>query len=60
MEKIHYIEKQAAFALKQTETGTQVEEVCRNMGVSKINFHNYEKLKQHTSNIPLGWTSERS
>ncbi|WP_436435590.1 transposase [Lonsdalea quercina] len=31
-EKARYTEEQIAFALKQTETGTRVGEVCRKMG----------------------------
>ena len=32
MKKTRYTEEQIAFALKQAETGTRVEEVCRKMG----------------------------
>ena len=32
MQKTRYTEEQIAFALKQAETGTRVEEVCRKMG----------------------------
>ncbi|WP_375702534.1 transposase [Klebsiella pneumoniae] len=32
-----------AFALKQAETGTRVEEVCRKMGISEATFYNWKK-----------------
>lgn len=34
MKKTLYTEEQIAFALKQAETDTRVEEVCRKMGIS--------------------------
>jgi putative transposase len=33
MRKSKFTEEQIAFALKQAESGTSVEEVCRKMGV---------------------------
>jgi len=33
MKKIKFTEAQIAFALKQAETGTHVQEVCRKMGI---------------------------
>ncbi|AJK13154.1 transposase family protein [Yersinia pestis str. Pestoides B] len=38
MKKTRYTEEQIAFALKQAETGTRVEEVCRKMGISEATF----------------------
>jgi putative transposase len=35
------MEEQIAFALRQAEAGTSVEEVCRKMGVSEPSFHLY-------------------
>mgnify|MGYP003346700504 CR=1 FL=1 len=32
-----------AFALKQAEVGTSVEEVCRKMGISDATFYNWRK-----------------
>ncbi|MFA1126143.1 transposase, partial [Klebsiella pneumoniae] len=32
-----------AFALKQAETCTRVEEVCRKMGISEATFYNWKK-----------------
>lgn len=43
MKKIRYTEEQIAFALKQAETGTRVEEVCRKMGISEATFYNWKK-----------------
>ncbi len=41
MKKTRYTEEQIAFALKQAETGTRVEEVCRKMGISEATFYIY-------------------
>jgi len=38
MEKTRYTEKQITFALKQAETGTRIEELCRKMGISEPAF----------------------
>ena len=43
MKKSTYTEAQIAFALKQAETGTRVEEVCRKMGISEATFYNWKK-----------------
>jgi len=43
MKKTRYTEEQIAFALKQAETGTRVEEVCRKMGISEATFYNGKK-----------------
>lgn len=43
MKKTRYTEEQIAFALKQAETGTRVEEVCRKMGISEASFYNWKK-----------------
>jgi putative transposase len=43
MKKTRYSEEQIAFALKQAETGTRVEEVCRKMGISEATFYNWKK-----------------
>lgn len=34
---------QIAYALKQAELGTPVEEVCRKMGISDATFYNWKK-----------------
>jgi putative transposase len=38
-----FTEQQIAFALKQAELGTPVEEVCRKMGISDATFYNWKK-----------------
>ncbi len=43
MKKSRYTEEQIAFALKQAETGTRVEEVCRKMGISEATFYHWKK-----------------
>ncbi len=43
MKKNRYAEEQIAFALKQAETDTRVEEVCRKMGISEATFYNWKK-----------------
>lgn len=43
MKKTKYTEQQIAFALKQAETGTSVQEVCRKMGISEAAFYNWKK-----------------
>lgn len=43
MKKTKFTEQQIAFALKQAETGTRVEEVCRKMGISEATFYNWKK-----------------
>ncbi|BEU74994.1 hypothetical protein MAFF211271_45490 (plasmid) [Ralstonia syzygii subsp. indonesiensis] len=36
-------EAQIAFALKQAELGTKIEEVCRQLGISEATFYNWKK-----------------
>jgi len=43
MKKSKFSEVQIAFAIKQTEGGTPVEEVCRKMGISEATFYNWKK-----------------
>jgi putative transposase len=38
-----FTEDQIAFALKQAELGTSVEEVCRKMGISQATFYVWKK-----------------
>src|SRR3569832_3014114 len=37
-----FTEQQIAYALKQAELGTPVEEVCRKMGISDATFYNWK------------------
>ncbi len=43
VKKSKFTEDQIAFALKQAELGTGVEEVCRKMGVSQATFYVWRK-----------------
>ena len=43
MKRSKYTEEQIAFALKQAEVGTSIEEVCRKMGISDATFYNWRK-----------------
>ena len=43
MKKSKFTEDQIAFALKQAELGTSVEEVCRKMGISQATFYAWRK-----------------
>lgn len=43
MKKSKLTDQQIAFALKQAETGTPVEEVCRKLGVSQQTFYRWKK-----------------
>ena len=43
MKRSKYTDEQIAFALKQAELGTSVEEVCRKMGISDATFYNWRK-----------------
>lgn len=43
MKKSKFTEEQIAFALKQAESGTTVEEICRKMGISQAKFYAWRK-----------------
>ena len=43
MKKSRYTEEQIAFALKQQEVGTPVEEICRKLGISDATFYKWKK-----------------
>ena len=43
MKVSRFTEEQIAFALKQQEVGTPVEEICRKMGISDATFYNWKK-----------------
>lgn len=40
MKKSKYSEEQIAFTLRQAQTGTRVEEICRKFGISQATFYN--------------------
>jgi putative transposase len=43
MKKSKFTEAQIVFALKQAETGTSVDEVCRKLGITQATFYNWKK-----------------
>jgi len=43
MKRKRYGDEQIAFALRQAENGTAVEEVCRKLGVSEATFYRWKK-----------------
>lgn len=43
MKKSKYTEEQIAYALRQAETGTRVEEVCRKFSISQATFYSWKK-----------------
>ena len=43
MKKSKFTEEQIAFALRQAENGTKVEEVCRKLGIAQQTFYNWKK-----------------
>jgi putative transposase len=43
VKKSKYTDEQIAFALKQAELGTSVDEVCRKMAISDATFYNWRK-----------------
>lgn len=43
MKKSKFTDQQIAFALKQAESGTAVEEACRKLGISQQTFYRWKK-----------------
>ena len=43
MKRKRYTDEQIAFALRQAEGGTAVEEICRKLGVSEATFFRWKK-----------------
>jgi transposase-like protein len=43
MKRKRYSEEQIAFALRQAESGTPVEEICRKLGVPEPTFYRWKK-----------------
>ena len=43
MKKSKFTEAQIVFAIKQFETGTRVDEISRQMGISQATFFNWKK-----------------
>ncbi len=47
MKRSKFSEDQIAFALKQAELGTTVDEVCRKMGICEATFYLWRKKHQN-------------
>lgn len=43
MKKSKFTEAQIVFAIKQSQTGVSVDEVCRKLGISQATFYNWKK-----------------
>ncbi len=43
MKKSRFTEEQIAFALKQQELGSAVDEICRKLGIAQATFFNWKK-----------------
>lgn len=43
MKRKSYSDEQIAFALRQAESGTAVEEICRKLGISEPTFYRWKK-----------------
>ena len=43
MKKNRFTDEQIAFALKQAETGTRIDEICRKMGISDAPFYKWRQ-----------------
>ena len=43
MKKSRFSEEQIAFALRQSESGTAVDDICRKLGVTQATFYRWKK-----------------
>ena len=43
MKRKRYMDEQISFALRQAESGTSIEEICRRMGISEPTFYRWKK-----------------
>jgi putative transposase len=43
MKTSKFTESQIIFAIKQSESGVKVDEICRKMGISQASFFNWKK-----------------
>ena len=44
MKRKRFSEEQIAFALRQADSGTTIDEICRKMGVSEPTFYRWKKV----------------
>ena len=44
MKRKRFSEEQIAFALRQAESGTTIEQICRKMGISEPTFYRWKKV----------------
>lgn len=44
MKRKRFSEEQIAFVLRQADSGTTIEEICRKMGVSEPTFYRWKKV----------------
>jgi Transposase len=54
MKKSKFTEEQIAFALKQAEAGTPVEQICRKLGVSEATFYCWKIYRRSSRPSPGG------
>ena len=47
MKKSRFTEEQVAYALRQSESGTAVADVCRQLGISEATFYVWKKKYAH-------------
>lgn len=43
MKKSKFTEAQIVFAIRQSDQGVKVEQICRKMGISEATFYNWKK-----------------
>ena len=43
MKKTKFTEEQISFALKQADTGTSIDEICRKMGICQATYYQWRK-----------------
>jgi putative transposase len=63
MKRSKFTERQIAFALKQAELATPVEEMCDKVGISDATFYNWKKKYRGSRAIetaPVAATRNRS
>ena len=44
MKRKRFSEEQIAFALRQADSGTTIDEICRKMGISEPTFYRWKKV----------------